>query len=981
MDGQLRIWDASTAVCLQNWPHGWNGTPAITAIAQTSIPASYSKADSSPDTAIPGRLLASAAEDGTVALWLLQSVVPGLVAMIPRYIGVHDGSRSANSDTSLCAVRSVEFGCDGQILASGGDDGTVQLRLTDEIGKTHAPPLIAGVHGDSAVLCMVWSHDSNYRVSRRTSTASLFVGHANGELTRFLVSLSRLLAGVSLADPVLLQKWSAHAASPVRALAISPHAEVAPTGDVKLLVASASDDGLLKLWHIHAAATPAIALKTDDNALEPIAALPSEIRVNNTNGELQAALPRGVEALASLEGHSGPVYSCCFHPAGHTLASGSEDEQIRLWNISTKPGFASAKTASQESTCLGQLQFACTHVLDVNRGTQQEEVSALAYSPDGGYIVSGQSDHATHLWEPRLFPTQADVDEAAMDSFDSQDVANRLAGAAHDTVSVDVSPDGRSVLAANGRNATVWSFETGNPQTPCEHLDVVSCAAFSPDGNLVATGSNDEVVRVWTANEASLVKVFAARFELVQGKLCAPGENYAQKKSQKKSSHHAVRDVAWSSCGRRVAAACWDRMVRVWDVQSSALLCTMHGHAHWLTAVAFSSDDKEVIAAGDDGTVRVWDAPSGRVDEMTALVESYPRSAGSAPKSRAHHTLAIVLPPKVTLTDAASGNQLKTLCCTDGIVAAGSADGGVYLWHSKGYVPLGCFQPPPHSELPLCGPTRSNPLRLLGPTTESAQAAVTSVAASPDGALLAVAYANRWLRIWQLASGAAIGAMRMPRVCAAVAFSPNRAEPRLVVACASEVRWYDLLAWKGMAQFYPGILESAFLPQKIPTKAEILAEQKRQDDDQPDAIFARAVSRGLATPATVATMRKSIDAGELDEQFYAQIWYITRMRLPLPPAFLRQSQQHSPRSACGCLGMLPVANFNAGVLCANTGESAWQTMMSENAWRNLPRNRRSGAWSQPKRRQNALDKQRRRRRRRRRNLERSGESLLGCTSA
>jgi hypothetical protein len=163
-------------------------------------------------------------------------------------------------------------------------------------------------------------------------------------------------------------------------------------------------------------------------------------------------------------------------------------------------------------------------------------------------------------------------------------------------------------------------------------------------------------------------------------------------------------------------------------------------------------------------------------------------------------------------------------------------------------------------------------LRLPETNAKSAQAAVTSVAVSPDGALLAVTYADRWLRIWQLTSGAAIGAMRMPRHCAAVSFSRNQAVPRLAVACASEVRWYDLLAWKGLTQFYPGILESACLPQHVPTKTEILAEQKKQNDDKPEAIFSRAVSRGLATPATVATMRKSIDAGELDEQFYAQIW-------------------------------------------------------------------------------------------------------------
>lgn len=874
-DGQVRIWDATTAVCLQNWPHGWNGRPAVTALAQTPIPASFDRKELGADTVIPGRLLATAAEDGTVALWLLQSVVPGLIAMIPRY---RDGTSDAVAlDTLRKAVRCVEFSCDGRVLASGGDDGTVQLRLTDEIGKTQAPPVLAGKLGDSAVLCIAWTQDSKTAGLRRTLAFGLVVGRANGELSTFSVSVSRHQGGMSMAEPVMLQKWAAHGTgSSVRALAISPHLDVTSRGEMKYLVASGSEDGHLKLWRIPKTSTTSSSSSTatqmdDLEALEAIATQPSEMCADDDSDDHQAPLPPGLEEIATLEGHSAPVYTCCFHPAGHTLASGSADEQVRLWSM-TEP-FKSVKTASsQESACLGEVQFSCTHVLDVDRGTQQEEVMGLSYSPDGGYLVTGQSDHAIHLWEPRLFPTQANVDEAAMDSFDSQDVSNRLAGAAHDTVSIDVSPDGLSALAANGRNATVWSFETGNPQAPCEHLDAVSCAMFSPDGNLVATGSNDEVVRVWTADGATLLKVLAARFELVQGKLCAPGEIYSQKKAQKKSSHHAVRGVAWSSCGGRVAAACWDRMVRVWDVTSSALLCTLHGHAHCPTAVAFNADDTEVIAAGDDGTVRVWDAPPIRVDETAELAASYPRSAGSAPKSRVRHTLAIVLPPKVTLNDAASGNRLKSLCCTEDIVAAGSEDGGVYLWDGKGYTPLGCFRSSPHSDSPLCGPAgRTTSSKLLVSTAGSVQAAVISVAASPDGTLLAVAYADRWLRIWQLSSGAAVGAIRMPRQCAAVAFSRDRAVPRLAVACASEVRWYDLFTWKGMSQFYPGIMETAFLPQHVPTKAEVLAEQKKRDEDRADAIFARAVSRGLATPATVATMRKSIEAGELTEDHYASI--------------------------------------------------------------------------------------------------------------
>ena len=442
----------------------------------------------------------------------------------------------------------------------------------------------------------------------------------------------------------------------------------------------------------------------------------------------------------------------------------------------------------------------------------------VSYSPDGGYLVTGQSDHAVHLWEPRLFPTQAAIDEAAMDSFDSQDVAIRLANAAHDTIGVDVSPDGMYVLAASGRNATVWSVESNNPLEPCEHLDDVSCASFSPDGTMIVTGSNDEVARVWTVH-GELVNVFAARFELVQGKLRAPGEIFSKPKI--KTSDHKVRSVAWSTAGTRVAAACWDRMVRVWDASSAALLCTLHGHAHCPTAVAFAPGDEEIIAAGDDGTVRVWDAPPARVDQTAALAASYPRSAGSAPKSRGSHTLAIVLPPKVSLTEAVAGGKLKSLCCTNDIVAAGSEDGSVYLWSRGSYTPLGSFYCPASSKIPLCSPAKPEMSLKLLASAGVAMSAVTSVAASPDGALLAATYADRWLRVWQIATGEAVGAMRMPRLCAGVAFSGDRASPRLAVACGSELRWYDLYAWTGLSPHYPGLMQHVYKPLPVVTKTQV----------------------------------------------------------------------------------------------------------------------------------------------------------------
>jgi WD40 repeat protein/serine/threonine protein kinase len=74
----------------------------------------------------------------------------------------------------------------------------------------------------------------------------------------------------------------------------------------------------------------------------------------------------------------------------------------------------------------------------------------------------------------------------------------------------------------------------------------------------------------------------------------------------------AVSAVVFSPDGLRLASAGYDRAVRVWDVQSGALLRTMTGHTDVVYGVSFSPDGERIASAGWDGTVRVWDAGDGR---------------------------------------------------------------------------------------------------------------------------------------------------------------------------------------------------------------------------------------------------------------------------------------------------------------------------------------------------------------------------------
>ncbi|MDM8566395.1 ADP-ribosylation factor-like protein [Candidatus Halobeggiatoa sp. HSG11] len=199
-----------------------------------------------------------------------------------------------------------------------------------------------------------------------------------------------------------------------------------------------------------------------------------------------------------------------------------------------------------------------------------DEITRIAWSPNGRYLASPSSDKTIRIWGRK-----------------SGECIFVLEGHQYGIIEVAWSPDGHSLASASvDQTIRIWNTKTWETKAVFEgHKASVFSVAWSPDGSKLASGSEGATIRIWdTKNTINVLN----------------------------GHEDDVNCVIWSDDGQKLVSCSDDGTVYIWDSVTGSLTDILQGNSDGIIHVAWILNNHLLASCSDDGKIIIWDVQSGK---------------------------------------------------------------------------------------------------------------------------------------------------------------------------------------------------------------------------------------------------------------------------------------------------------------------------------------------------------------------------------
>lgn len=498
-------------------------------------------------------------------------------------------------------LRSVQYSPDGTQLAVGSTIGTwiydtttwqpINLLTKNDVGATHFdyhPTDNTLVTYDSDYTINLWKTDEGKRIRQLVPSNRInsLVFNLNGDTIALAKTDRRIrVLNVKTGKEQLTIERPQGDKSDINTLAFNPDGFILAAGEAsgKIAFWDTVTGELVEDLDANLSEVRSIAFNNDGSILASGSASDNVVRLWDTETlqQVQTLKPEG-----KIQG----INNITFSADGGLLAAGCVDSTLQLWNVNT---YQHIKTL-----------------------TGHNGVQSISFSPDLRTLASSDYDGTVRIWNLFTGETMRTIAEfyGEYECFDVSPDGKTIAcqgenrtiylfDAASGSIQKKIwrqsyrevwdiaySPDGKTFAGADIQDITLFDADTSKEKHRLEgHLEPVKCVAFSPDGNTIASGSEDKTVRLWNANTGELKHTLKA--------------------------HQAQVDcVAFSPDGSTLASGSEDMFVYLWDTNTAERKIDIRKHGMRISDLSFSPDSKTIASAAYSPNIYLWDVATGKRD-------------------------------------------------------------------------------------------------------------------------------------------------------------------------------------------------------------------------------------------------------------------------------------------------------------------------------------------------------------------------------